>query len=144
MRFIFKFGAWRGAVNADRENFRAFLEEIRADSKKILGLLPPALVTGNSPIRLTEVGEAISKELNATAWAVELVTTLSSEVKDKEDFEIQDFCFDYVKGRLPDQVKRAVKKSAYERGLQEDKIYPVLVVVLRDKLLASLPTGDSH
>lgn len=43
---LIRTGMWIGAVNADRHSFKASLEEIRKDIKKILKRLPSRVVEG--------------------------------------------------------------------------------------------------
>ena len=62
---IFKFGKWTGEVNSDRDRFNKFIKEVRDDIKTILSRIPPSVVVGSSPLRLTELGEKISKEIHA-------------------------------------------------------------------------------
>ncbi len=58
-----------GKVDADRATFKEFMAKIREDIKKILRRLPPRTVEGASPLRLTELGEQVSKEIGASEWA---------------------------------------------------------------------------
>lgn len=64
--FTFKFGKWYGEVNSDRSNFKDFMYEVRTRLDKIFERLPPPppLTTG-SPIRLTDLGQRISRETGA-------------------------------------------------------------------------------
>ena len=54
-----------------------------------------------------------------------------------KDFEIEDFCTEYIsKEYQPDfEASQKIKKCAYEQGVKFDQINAVLIVELRDKLL---------
>lgn len=61
-----KYREWKGTVNADLDSFKAFVNEIRKDMKKIMERLPPPPTTvGASPIELTDFGEMVSKDIDA-------------------------------------------------------------------------------
>lgn len=64
-----KVGAWKGKVDADRQSFKEFMDEIRADIKKIFDRLPPATSTSASPLQLTDLGKDVSEFIEAKAWA---------------------------------------------------------------------------
>ena len=128
---------WRGAVDADRSTFKRFMDEVRDDIKKILGRLPRAVTEGHSPLRLNDLGKAVSKEIDARAWADRIIPTVSKKLENHEAFEIQDFCFVYVtKMDYSEEEERAIKKSAYENAISVDQVKRVLAIELRDKLLA--------
>ena len=93
-------GIWVGSVNSDRSKFNEFMKEVRDDIKKILGRLPPLAVASNSPLRLTEFGEAIAKQTNAEEWSEQIAPELAKEVESKQPYEIQELCFNYVQEKL--------------------------------------------
>jgi hypothetical protein len=70
--FLFKFAAWKGSVDSDRRNFHEFMNEIRVDMreirndiKRIFDRLPLETTGSSSPIGLTDLGESVSKEIDA-------------------------------------------------------------------------------
>ena len=63
--FAYKYGKWQGEVDNDRNNFKEFIKEVRSDVKEILSRLPAKPISSSSPIRLTELGERISKKIDA-------------------------------------------------------------------------------
>ncbi len=131
---VIRLAVWYGAVNADRKNFKEFMEEIRKDVKAILSRLPPSPVASDSPLRLTKFGTEIAEEIEAQSWAERLAPSLMHEVGGKEPFEIDRFCIDYVE-RLGPEWDRKIAKSSYEFGIKESGIKSVLHVVLRDEIL---------
>lgn len=134
---ILGIGIWIGAVNTDRTNFKEFMAEVRDDIKTILGRLPPTEITSSSPLRLTELGKTISKGIDAPTWADRIVLSLQ-HVQDMEAYEIQDFCFEYVKDELAlsKEEIRLIRSVAYENGVKEEQVRRVLAIEIRDKLLA--------
>jgi len=131
---VIRLAVWYGAVNADRKNFKEFMEEMRKDVKAILSRLPPSPVASDSPLRLTDFGEEISKSIGAQHWAEDIAPSLLNEVGGKEPFEIDRFCIDYVE-RLGPEWDRKIAESSYEFGIRESGIKSVLHVVLRDEIL---------
>ena len=127
----------KGAAE-DRKRFREILDEIREDIKKIFRRLPPVEATGSSPLRLTDLGHAISTDVGGVAWAIRTAPDLEDQVEGMEAFEIQRFCFDHIAeaDKFDDAMRRAILKSAYERGVREEQVLRVLAIELRDKLLA--------
>lgn len=59
----------RVSAAEDWKQFRQILEDIREDIKEILRRLPPTEIVGESPIGLTDLGQAISNEVNGQDWA---------------------------------------------------------------------------
>ena len=51
-----KVGSWKGKVDSNQDAFKVFMDEMRADIKKIFDRLPPAAVQGASPLSLTDLG----------------------------------------------------------------------------------------
>ena len=144
---IWKFGAWYGSVNSDRESFSDFiakvsgdLREIRDDIKGILQKLPSKAVETNSPVRLTEFGEKISKAVNASGWAKTNAPTLLPRVRDKEEFEIFEICMDYVEEMFDNDssFQTIVRKGAYDCGTDTIDVMKVHHVELRDAILELL------
>lgn len=141
---ILKFGEWRGAVNSDRTIFTSFIEEMRNDYKeirdkieKIFDRLPDSTATATSPIRLTELGKKVSNDINATTLAEQLVETLKDKVVNKNAYEIQELCFNYMEKEFhpsPDQLNE-FEVCAFQRGIKVYQVHRVIGLELRDKLL---------
>ena len=127
---------WVGAVNSDRQHWRRTIDEIATDIKAILTRLPPVTTTSGSPTALTDLGETISRKINARELARTLAVELVSEVKGKNPYEVEEFCFKYVKDFEPtDEQRNLVQSVAYENGLDTEDVFDVLAVELRDELL---------
>ena len=143
-----KFARWTGVVDEQRSESSKFMKEIRNDIKQILGRLAPSPVAGGSPLRLTELGHAISAELDGKAWASRVAQEVKERVKGMEAYEINDFSFAYVKdGFKPSEEQEAkIRSCAYENALKREKVLDVLAVELRDSLLelAGMPIPDSN
>ena len=128
---------WMGEVNADRNGINEFMKEIRDDIKKILRRLPAPTTKNSSPIQLTKLGRSISDELNTRDWVDRIAPSLTERVKGKRPFEIQNFCFDYVKDEFePDAAQLLrLQESAYENAIDLDGVLDVFAIELRDRLL---------
>ena len=138
---------WMGEVNADRKGINEFMKEIRDDIKKILRRLPAPTIKSSSPIQLTELGRSISDELHARDWVERIAPSLTERVKGKRPFEIQNFCFDYVRDEFEPDAAQLVRlqESAYDNAIDLDGVLDVFAIELRDRLLelAGASTPDS-
>ena len=137
----FKVGEWKGSVDKDRQKFNQFITEMREKIGDIINRLPSRrLLEEQSPLRLTDLGREIGQEIGAREWAANMVAHLKTEVERKSPYQLQDFCFDFVKTKLeltPEQTAR-VESSAYSHGMKIEKILDVLVIELRDALIDEL------
>ena len=134
--FVFKFGSWYGQVNSDRKRFDQFMEEVRKDIKNIFDRLPPLPTKEASPIRLSEHGERISKDIDAKAWAEKVTHKLIGQTKSMTPFQVQEFSFDYANAFEPDDALLVkMQQSSFETGIDLEGVRRVLGVELRDRLL---------
>ena len=92
---------------------------------------------GKSPTTLTSLGEEIAKEISAREWAQRLADILIAEVTGKHYYEMEEFCFQYMRGEpmLSEEMNQKVKKIAYERGITQRDVLDVLTLELRDELI---------
>ena len=104
---IFVIGKWVGSVNEFKDGAKDILLTIQEDIKKIFERLPPTPVSGKSPRTLTEFGHKISNHFGAEKWANQLTSKLRQEIRDKEPFEIDYFCKNYVQNNLTDEGDEA-------------------------------------
>ena len=133
---LVKIGAWKGRMDEHRDTASSFMEEIRADIKRILGRLSPAL-EGSSPIRLTDLGRRVSEKLELSSWASQEAARFREYTAGKSAYDIQEFCFDYVRNEFkPDtDQEAAIKECAFQNGIDTQSVLDVLAVELRDVLL---------
>ena len=137
---LIRAGMWIGAVNEHKHVVTDFMAEIREDIKKLLRRSGTAAVTSDSPLRLTERGDAIAAELDATSWAQQTAPCVRDQVEGKRPYEIQEFCLEYLDSeefRPSDEFTVAIRTCAYDHGLDEDQVRFVLAIVLRDELLTT-------
>ena len=135
---VFKVGAWVGDVNAHKSNVNTLMEEVRADVKRIFGILSKTpTVQSGSPLRLTPLGLDISKELDAASWAQEQAETLRSRVGGKSAGEIQEYCFTYLRddSKRDVELNKKIADSAFQHGIDRQLVLDVLAIELRDVLL---------
>lgn len=129
-------GEWKGRVDTKIEGFETAITDLTKEVRRVLGLLPSAVIEGASPLRLTELGQDISKELNASSWANRVADDIELQMRGKEPYEVQEFCFDYVSAlELDAEQQRRVNQSAYDHGLPEEQVRRVMALELRDSLL---------
>ncbi|MCY4262016.1 MAG: hypothetical protein OXC97_01660 [Candidatus Dadabacteria bacterium] len=129
---------WAGTIHTSISTLKKSIEEIKNDIKEIFDRLSKistqTLETKNPP-RLNELGREVSEEIKASEWAEKIGPSLVSQIKDKQDYEIQKFSFDYVRKNLKEELQIKIEICAYEKRLVKSDILDVLGVVLRDKLL---------
>lgn len=113
-----------------------FMTEIREDIKRIFGRLPPTSLEHNSPMRLSKMGADISMTLGATTWAKRTAASERMQMAGKPEYDVQEFCFDYVRRFKPDpELDALIKACAYQHGIDRDAVLAVLAIELRDVLL---------
>lgn len=130
---------WVGKMMEFKTGTTKLLQEVREDVKKILARLGPSAVSAESPLRLTDLGREISAEIDAETVANSLAASFGRQAAEMQPYEIQDFCFDYVRDRFrpePAQIAR-MRKSAYDHGVSIDVVNQVLAIELRDRLVPS-------
>ena len=95
------------------------------------------MFASSNPLRLTEIGKIISKEIAAPARVDRVSDTLLDQVKGKDAYEVQNFCLEYVESADRDSAaeQHAVHNAAGQLGLGAKDIRRVLAIELRDKLL---------
>lgn len=141
---IFFAGRWVGGINDLKDTVGTAISEIRDDIKKIFERLPPPTISQTSPLKLTDLGRDISGEVNASQWADTNSKRLMERLRGKKPFEIQEFCFKYVKGaefKPTPETENAIRESAYNHGTTVDQVKDVFAIELRDALLSL--TGQS-
>ncbi len=137
---------WKGAVDADRATFKEFMKEVRADireiNKNILKIFSrlattPDFIDDQSPLGLTELGQEVSKELDAAMWAEKTAEKIKNDVEDKEAYNIQEFCFLYANDdkNYTDEELALILRYAYRKGVPKEKVQGVFGIELRDKLI---------
>lgn len=140
---VFKFASWYGEVNIDRKRFdqsmegvNQVLEDIRRDIRNIFDRLPLVPTTNESPIRLSEHGERISKDIDAKAWAEEETQKLIGQSRGMTPYQVQELSFDHAKAFEPDDALLVkMQQSSFETGIDLEGVRRVLGVELRDRLL---------
>ena len=93
-------GQQEGSINSKITALERAISEIRDDIRTIFSLLAKrgsATTENSSPIRLTEMGEEIAAELNSREWVKEIAPTILEDVTGKHPYEIQEFCFQYMR-----------------------------------------------
>ena len=140
---IFAIGTWVGGMNTFRNTVGDTIKEIRDDIKKLLERLPAKPIAPGSPITLTDLGKSISEEIGGSIWAKDQVEKFFPDVQGKNQYEIQELSFDYVKKKFepPDAFYQKMQECAYEKGVTIDGVKDVLAVELRDALLSKYHVG---
>ena len=142
---------WKGGVETFKGSVEDTLKEIKESVAKIedriveiFEKIGPSTTGPGSPIGLTDLGRKVSLELDTSSWAEQKGRQLLPQLRDKTPYEIQDFCFHYVRGPefnpSPDLMEKA-QNSAFEHGITIDQVFRVFAIELRDALFSL--TGQS-
>lgn len=154
---IFGAGRWVERINTSHtklrndidRNLSAFKEfareirddmrEVRNDIKSILLHLEPLPVARGSPLRLTDLGQSISDELNVAGWAERTAPELREKAKGMTAYKVQEMCFKYVQEWVPPHdLDEKIDAAAYTRGMKRKGVLDVFAVELRNELLARI------
>ena len=137
------FFRWQGKVDeklTGLDELKKVVSEIQKTVSEILGRLPPQTFTSQSPLKLTDFGKKISKELNVENWLNEHLINIKQKLKDKEEFEIFEECLIYVIDleKTDNSFKRIIASTAYNYGIDHDQIRKIYQIELRDRILNSI------
>ena len=86
---VFKAGQWVGAVNTDRTDLKAAVEQIREDIKKLLLWLPSKTLDTDSPLKMNDLGKTVSDEIDVPAIIRPIAATLRARMLGKLPYDIQ-------------------------------------------------------
>ena len=135
------------------------LQEIKDKVSYLLGRLdsppPEPWFQSKSPVELTERGKSVSVDLGAKEWADSKAEQVAHIVKNKEAYQIQQFCFEALilknKGLLglpedflSDGMTARIQKYAFEIGTSETNLHDIFAIELRNAVLDKLGIPLEH
>ena len=129
---------WMGKKDEFAKNVGEAIGEIRGDIKRIFRLLSRDMtLESGSPLRLTDLGQSISKSLDAPSWAERTSKEVAHKIDDASSYGIQSYCFEFVRRTaiLGADMERKVKEEAYNNGIAIERVQDVLAIELRDRVL---------
>ena len=133
---LWKAGHWKGTVDEKLGSVGMFMEEIRADIKRIFERLPaPKTVASGSPRQLTDFGRKIAEKVHAQEWATTVAPTLGPTVEGQQPFQVDQFSYAYAHEKMDAEWQKRVDACAYEFGIDRSGVLDVLYVTLRDELI---------
>ncbi|MCZ0942268.1 MAG: hypothetical protein OXJ53_04350 [Gammaproteobacteria bacterium] len=141
VKVLWEAASWYGSVNADRYNFKEFMQEVRGDIKEILLKLSKPVAERGSPIRLTDLGKKVSDEVGAKEIAKGLLGDMLPEVRDKSAYDIQEYCFSHLNEcdlSLSEEQIAEIKQCAFDNGIETLSVRRVIAIELRDMILSEL------
>ena len=145
---VFYVGRWVGDVNAFKSGALVeLLREIRDDIRTLLDRVPAVVVARGSPLRLTELGKTVAKEIDAHAWMATLAAGLADRAAatPMSPYDLQEFCLTYMREKYEPTLEQGdrIKACAYDNGLKREDVLEILAIELRDMLLAKLAERDA-
>ena len=126
-------GEWKGRMDEWKEAATKQLERIE---KTLSGLLlpRPQVITTDSPFKLNALGEQVWTELDAETW-LDRHAREAPRAKNMGDYDLQEFCFNYVATLdLEPRWRNLVRQAAYRNGLTEAQVRQIMAIKLRDTL----------
>ena len=98
--------------------------------------MPSQTVDSNSPLKLTAVGNKVSKSIDSISIVKGLATDLRVKADGKLPYDIQELCFNFIRDEYKpsDEVEKDIKKCAYDNGIDRAEVLNVLAVELRDEI----------
>ena len=119
-----------------RASRRSTSEDDRAGTAND-GAQPESTPSASGPVRLSELGQAIGREIGARAIAEAIAPALDERAAGLHPYELQELCRrhmleDYAPN---DDTKRKILDSAYERGVTHEQVLDVIAIELRNTLL---------
>ena len=129
--------AWIGRMTEFKSTTTRLMGRIENKIDKLFERLPSLPVATGSPLRLTEMGKAISEKLDLSTWAGQEAERFREYLAGKSAYDIQEFCFNYVRNDFKPSAEQeaAIKECAFENGIEVSGVKDVLAVELRDVLL---------
>ncbi|MCY3980823.1 MAG: hypothetical protein OXF51_03440, partial [Alphaproteobacteria bacterium] len=97
------------------------------DIKRLLTWHRSPTVEGQSPLRLTETGQAASGALNLPSMAEKIIPTIKDRVADKIPYDVQEFCFEFIRDQYQPNYgdETRIKQYAYDNGLDRDDLQKI-------------------
>ena len=100
------------------------------------------IIQSTSPLTLTDYGEELAEKANAEIIAERYAGQLFKEIENLNEYQIQEFCFDFTKQKLLEDLKtndhedfEVISRLAFNEGIEIDKVTRVIGLVLRDQLI---------
>lgn len=127
-------------IKATIQVLEADLQLLKINVQKLSQERDGIIEESNSPMRLANTGKDIAEKINAEKIIEDRLEKLSAEHFADLDInldieakarEISPDIFE----ELDEETKRVVKDVLYERGFPLPVIYPVLALILRDKII---------
>ncbi len=118
LSFLFwKVPVWKTKIEKNIEHIKENLDKLEKKYEKIHDMLFGAvgyqLVRISSPLTLTDFGTEISKQISADEIAGKYANKLLPETKDLNAYQVQEYCFNYCKEDLLNDLK-ASNPNQYE------------------------------
>ena len=151
-------GMWIGRVNSDREGFKAHMERMDGHMARMDGhmarmesyfetisgntaqiFLRLSIMERRSPLCLNELGRSIADTLDSRNWVADIASSLRDSMRDKSEYDIQEFCFKYFRSEFQPNEEQdgKLKDCAYQSGVPVSVVLGVLALEMRDILIAA-------
>ena len=140
-------------VKSEVRELRTGLNGVQMDLARLEGSLNPlnhfsstlensALARAKSPRALTDLGKEVADEMGAVAWAESVIDELPAEDRNQEDHWLEPYAVRYATEQLSYEMRAAVNKVVFARGILGPHLIGILALVLRDRLIARKKTAE--
>ena len=101
------------------------------------GAEPESTPSASGALRLSELGEAIGREIGARAIAEAIAPALDPHTAGLHPYEVQELCKRHMHEEYgpEENARMRILDSAYERGVTHEQVLDVIAIELRDIVL---------
>ena len=137
-------GIWVGNVSSNLKALKEAVREIKESVDKIresingfLHELTSKTLNPGSPLEPNDLGQKVSKSIDAPSIAKGIAPTLRERAGGKLPYDIQELCFDFIRDEYKpvEDIEKKIKQCAYDNGISRADVMDVLAVELRDEIL---------
>ncbi|MCY4446038.1 MAG: hypothetical protein OXC02_06235 [Rhodobacteraceae bacterium] len=142
---LWKIPSWAKGVEKDIEYLTKSIDEFKNETNKKFDrifdqLTAKPIFESKSPFTLNELGEKISKELDAEQIAGTIIGELVDGMRGKTPYEIQELSMNFVQTQyVPNEYDpKKMQDCAYNNGTGMNQVKDVIAIKLRDAIFEEL------
>ena len=151
---IWKISAWKQTVDSKLESLESKVEGLDIRLTRVEKRLDELfklfteflfnrqeITKSTSPLTLTDYGKELSEKVNAGEIVEQFADYLFKKVKGRNEYQIQEICFEFAKLELLEKLKandpqefEEISKIAFNEGIELSKVTRVIGLELRDRM----------
>ena len=136
-------GVWVGTVITNLSSLKEAVrriedsvDKIRENINGLLHELTSKTLNPGSPLEPNELGQEVSKSIDAPSIVKGLALGLRERADGKPSYDIQEMCFYFIRDEYKpvEDIEKKIKQCAYDNGISRADVMDVLAVKLRDEI----------